>query len=71
MCQQLQVYTNIYVNVSVNVSVSWHGRLGLVVQRLVYIPATHIEISSPSCILNAASWILIKRVNGNIEKGSK
>ena len=51
--------------------VSWHGRLGLVVQRLVYIPATYIEINWPSCILNAASWILNKRVNGNIEKGSK
>ena len=51
--------------------VSWHGRLGLVEQRLVYIPATFIEISRPSCILNAASWILYKRVNVNIEKGRK
>ena len=27
--------------------VSWHGHLGLVVQRLVHIPATYIEISRP------------------------
>ena len=51
--------------------VSWHGCLGLVVQRLVYTPATYIEISRHRCILNAASWILKKRLNGNIEKGRK
>ena len=52
-----------------NVSVSWHRRLGLVVQRLVYyILATYIEINRPSCILNAACWILNKRVNGTLKR---